>query len=88
MNTVVRKPEILRQLNDRYEVNRFLFINQLDLKHDLRDPNTAFLDPKRLLQVHYTFVDLYGKGTRQRIGDSRVFWKNHQSGSHNRREHV
>lgn len=61
MNTVVRKPEILRQLNDRYEVNRFLFINQLDIKHDLRDPNTAFLDPKRLIQVHYTFVDLYGK---------------------------
>lgn len=61
MNTVIRKPEILRELNDRYEVNRFLFINQLDIKHDLRDPNTAFLNPKRLLQVHYTYVDLYGK---------------------------
>lgn len=61
MNTVVRKPEILRQLNDRYEVNRFLFINQLDIKHDLKDPNTAFLDPKRLIQVHYTYIDLYGK---------------------------
>jgi hypothetical protein len=60
MNTVIQKPEILKQLNDRYEVNRFLFINQLDIKHDLSDPNTAFMDPKRLLQVHYTFVDLNG----------------------------
>ena len=35
--------------------------NQMDVKMDLTDPEMAFVDPKRLVALHYTIMDKDGK---------------------------
>lgn len=46
---------------DSNHVDRLLVISQLDYKYDLSDPNTAFLQPKKLMQMHYTYFNARGK---------------------------
>lgn len=57
MKTVLKDNTILNEFYSKYGINRFLFINQMDVKMDLSDPETAFIDPKRLAAIHYTVLD-------------------------------
>jgi hypothetical protein len=61
MKTVLKDKAILNEFYTKYGINRFLFINQMDVKMDLSDPETAFIDPKRLTAIHYTILDKEGK---------------------------
>ena len=61
MKTVLKDEAILNEFNSKYGINRFLFINQMDVKMDLSDPETAFIDPKRIAAIHYTVLDKNGK---------------------------
>ena len=61
MKTVLKDNAILTEFYSKYGINRFLFINQMDVKMDLSDPETAFIDPKRLAAIHYTVLDKNGK---------------------------
>jgi len=60
MNATLQDASVLKKLHDTYGINRFLFINQLDVKMDLTDPEMAFIDPKRLVGAHYTILDANG----------------------------
>ena len=46
---------------DSNHVDRLLVIGELDYKYDLTDLNTAFLQPKKLMQMHYTYFNSRGK---------------------------
>jgi hypothetical protein len=61
MKTVLKDDAILNEFYSKYGINRFLFINQMDVKMDLSDPETAFIDPKRIAAIHYTILDKNGK---------------------------
>ena len=61
MKTVLKDNAILNEFYTKYGINRFLFINQMDVKMDLSDPETAFIDPKRVSAIHYTILDKNGK---------------------------
>ncbi|MFM1876331.1 MAG: hypothetical protein RL266_2068 [Bacteroidota bacterium] len=61
MSAQLKSFDVLQQLNANYGINKFLFINQMDVKMDLTDPETAFLDPKRMVAIHYTIMDKEGK---------------------------
>jgi len=61
MKTVLNDHTVLHQFYSKYGTDRFLFINQMDVKMDLADPETAFIDPKRVVAIHYTFMDKDGK---------------------------
>lgn len=61
MKTVLKEDAILKEFYTKYGINRFLFINQMDVKMDLSDPETAFIDPKRVAAIHYTVLDKNGK---------------------------
>lgn len=61
MNAYLKSHEVLHQFYVKYGINKFLFINQMDVKMDLTDPETAFVDPKRLVAIHYTIMDKDGK---------------------------
>jgi hypothetical protein len=61
MKTVLKDNAILNKFYSNYGINRFLFINQMDVTMDLSDPETAFVDPKRLAAIHYTILDNDGK---------------------------
>ena len=61
MSAKLKSPKVLRQLHSTYGFNRFIFINQMDVKMDLSDPETAFIDPKRVVAIHYTIMDKDGK---------------------------
>lgn len=60
MNAKLKDNTILNQFYSNYGINRFLFINQMDVKMDLSDPETAFIDPRRLVAIHYTILDQNG----------------------------
>ena len=60
MNAKLKDNSILDQFYANYGINRFLFINQMDVKMDLSDPETAFIDPRRLVAIHYTILDQNG----------------------------
>lgn len=60
MNAKLKDNAILNQFYTNYGINRFLFINQMDVKMDLSDPETAFIDPRRLVAIHYTILDQNG----------------------------
>lgn len=60
MKTVLKDSTILNEFYSKYGINRFLFINQMDVTMDLTDPETAFVDPKRLSAIHYTILDKDG----------------------------
>lgn len=61
MSAQLKNHEVLNQFYANYGINKFLFINQMDVKMDLTDPETAFVDPKRLVGIHYTIMDKDGK---------------------------
>ncbi len=61
MNAKLKDLSVLEHFFTNYGLNRFLFINQMDVKMDLTDPETAFLDPKRVVALHYTIMDKNGK---------------------------
>ncbi len=61
MSAQLKSHEVLNQFYTNYGINRFLFINQMDVKMDLTDPEAAFIDPKRLVAIHYTIMDKDGK---------------------------
>lgn len=61
MSAQLKNHEVLNQFYTNYGINKFLFINQMDVKMDLTDPEMAFVDPKRLVALHYTIMDKDGK---------------------------
>jgi len=61
MSARLKNTSVLQQLHSTYGFNRFIFINQMDVKMDLTDPEAAFIDPKRLVAIHYTVMDKDGK---------------------------
>jgi len=61
MSAYLKSYEVLNQFYTNYGINKFLFINQMDVKMDLTDPEMAFVDPKRLVALHYTIMDKDGK---------------------------
>ncbi|MGB1319092.1 MAG: hypothetical protein ACPG5W_12820, partial [Flavobacteriales bacterium] len=61
MNAFLKDNSVLSDLDSLYGLNRFLFINQMDVKMDLSDPETAFIDPRRVVAIHYTIMDKAGK---------------------------
>lgn len=61
MSAQLKSHEVLNQFYANYGINKFLFINQMDVKMDLTDPEMAFIDPKRLVAIHYTIMDKDGK---------------------------
>lgn len=61
MNAQLKDHSVLNRFHTNYGLNRFLFINQMDVKMDLSDPETAFIDPKRVVAIHYTIMDKDGK---------------------------
>lgn len=61
MSAQLKNFDVLNQFYTNYGINKFLFINQMDVKMDLSDPETAFLDPRRLVAIHYTIMDKDGK---------------------------
>ena len=61
MNAFLKDKSILNNLDSVYGLNRFLFINQMDVKMDLSDPETAFIDPRRVVAIHYTILNKEGK---------------------------
>lgn len=61
MSAQLKNHEVLKQFYANYGINKFLFINQMDVKMDLTDPETAFVDPKRLVAIHYTIMNKDGK---------------------------
>ena len=46
---------------DSNHVDRLLVITELDYKYDLSDPDMAFLKPKKLMEMHYSYFDSSGK---------------------------
>jgi hypothetical protein len=61
MNAQLKDHSVLNRFHSNYGLNKFLFINQMDVKMDLSDPETAFIDPKRVVAIHYTIMDKDGK---------------------------
>lgn len=61
MGAKLKSTTVLQQLHSTYGFNRFIFINQLDVKMDLSDPENAFIDPMRVAVVHYSILDKDGK---------------------------
>lgn len=61
MSAQLKDYSVLNQFYTNYGINKFLFINQMDVKMDLTDPETAFIDPRRLVAIHYTIMDKNGK---------------------------
>lgn len=61
MSAQLKDHQVLNDFYTNYGINKFLFINQMDVKMDLTDPETAFVDPRRLVSVHYTIMDKDGK---------------------------
>lgn len=61
MSAQLKDHEVLNQFYANYGINKFLFINQMDVKMDLTDPEAAFIDPKRVVAIHYTIMDKDGK---------------------------
>ena len=60
MSAKLKSADVLRQLHSTYGFNRFIFINQMDVKMDLSDPEMAFVDPKRVVAFHYSIMDKDG----------------------------
>lgn len=67
MNTVVTNPKMFPYLNEKYEAEYYVFINQLDIKKaaDADQYAIANNDYKREIKVHYTIFD---KGGNQLSG--------------------
>ncbi|MCB0753959.1 MAG: hypothetical protein H6602_01480 [Flavobacteriales bacterium] len=61
MSAQLKSFDVLNQFYTNYGINKFLFINQMDVKMDLSDPETAFIDPRRLVAIHYTIMGKDGK---------------------------
>lgn len=61
MNAQLKDHSVLNRFHSNYGLNKFLFINQMDVKMDLSDPETAFIDPKRVVAIHYTIMNKDGK---------------------------
>lgn len=60
MSAQLKNFDVLQQFYTNYGINRFLFINQMDVKMDLSDPEMAFVDPKRMVVIHYSVMDKDG----------------------------
>ncbi len=60
MSAHLKNHEVLNQFYTNYGINKFLFINQMDVKMDLTDPEMAFVDPKRVVAIHYSVLDKDG----------------------------
>ncbi len=61
MNTKLKDLNMLEQFHANYGIDRFLFVNQMDVRMNLSDPETAFLEPERVVALHYTIVDRAGR---------------------------
>jgi hypothetical protein len=61
MSAKLKSADVLHQLHSAYGFNCFIFINQLDVKMDLSDPENAFINPMRVAAVHYSILDKDGK---------------------------
>lgn len=70
MNSVVRDPQLLRELSGQYNNDYFIFLNELDIKTRSEDCiNLAMKIYVREFKVHYTILNRSGK---QVYGDAAV----------------
>jgi hypothetical protein len=62
MNTIVSNPNLIENLNKKYQAKYYIFINQLDIKRGADDVYAASEENyKREIKVHYTIIDNAGK---------------------------
>ena len=61
MAAIMRDTLTFQAFCDSNHVDRLLVISELDYKYDLSDPNMGFIQPKKLMQIHYTFFNSRGK---------------------------
>ena len=62
MKTTLPNPKLLPNLNEKYRVSHYIFINQLDIKRSADMRYVASSEQyKREIKVHYTIVDNTGK---------------------------
>lgn len=63
MNTSIHNPNLLNVLSAKYNVDVFLFINELDIETAAETNRTGLsaLSYKRKVKVHYTIFDVSGK---------------------------
>ena len=61
-NVVVRKPENLKHLSEKYKADLFVYVTEFDIENDMSNP-AAFVngDYKRILKLHFSMVDKDGK---------------------------
>lgn len=61
-NVVVRKPENLTYLSEKYRADLFVYVTEFDIENDMSD-QTAFVNGtyKRILKLHFSMVDEKGK---------------------------
>lgn len=62
MNTKLSNPNLIENLNKKYQAKYYIFINQLDIKKGADDMYAAAEDNyKREIKVHYTIFNQQGK---------------------------
>ena len=61
MNTSIHNPNLLKVLSAKYNVDVFLFINELDIEAAASRTGLSTLVYKRKVKVHYTIFDKGGK---------------------------
>jgi hypothetical protein len=62
MNVKLSHPELLKMLSDKYGVDLFVFINQLEIKTNYNDCIDFQLKIyEREIKVHFSIFDKYGK---------------------------
>lgn len=58
MKTAIHNVNLLSQLNETYEADVFVFVNQVDISNDYQGQST---NPKQRVKVHYTIFNTQGK---------------------------
>ena len=71
MNTKLSNAEVLTYLNKKYASEYFVFINQLDIKNDMKSYDISTDTYQREITVHYSILDLTGKTINAGIATSR-----------------
>ena len=62
MNAVINNPNLIPNLNKKYQAKYYIFINQLDIKKGADNLYAAAAENyKREIKVHYTIIDQDGK---------------------------
>ena len=73
MSVRLRDTSILDSLEEKYAVNRFLFLNQLEIITDFKgNQDRSSNDFERVFVLHYTLMDRKGKGMVGNVVSTRL----------------